>query len=88
MINLKGIEETLLKAAEGYKGTKNIKQQLTKEALANGLNKAQAKLIVRNVLMRLDKTESGKQSNAFGVAHNARDQTKHIIERISELKDF
>ena len=82
------MEETLLKAAEGYKDTKNIRTQLLKEALLYDISIEEAIELVDKVLARLEKTESGKQGNAFGIAHNPVTQTRNISDRIASLKSW
>jgi hypothetical protein len=71
-------ENKLLKAAEGYKGTTGIRQQLEGEADADGFTFDQAKQIIDRVLKRLAKTESGKNGGAFGTPHKAEDRYKAI----------
>lgn len=85
---MSGLEETLLKAAEGYKGTKNIRLQVFKEALANGATIKEAGELTNSVLGRLTHTETGRQSNAFGVAHNPLTQTQNIAKRVKECKSY
>lgn len=84
------LENVLLKAAEGYKGTTNIKQQLLKEAAAKGVTGDAADTIVSQVLRRLQRTErNGKKTgSAFGVPHKAVDQTQRIRETIQRMKDY
>lgn len=85
---MKSLEDTLLKSAEGYKGTKNIRMQILKEALANGVTFKEAGELTKNVLSRLQGTETGKQSNAFGVAHNPLTQTQNIAKRVKDFKSY
>lgn len=82
------MEETLLKAAEGYKGTDNIRTQLLKEALLYDITVEEAIELVDKVLARLDKTETGKQGGAFGVAHNPVTQTQNLGKRIASLRSW
>jgi hypothetical protein len=78
-------ENKLLKAAEGYKGTSGIKQQLVGEAETDGFDFNEAQRIVDTVLQRLKKTESGKNGGAFGTPHKATDRYKAIKEAIGGM---
>jgi hypothetical protein len=78
-------EETkLLKAAEGYKGTRSIKEQLTREAYTDGY----APDIVNIVLRRLHNTEkhSTRKGNKLGVAHNPNKQYQTLSLFIRQLR--
>lgn len=85
---LTNLENTLLKAAEGYKGTGNIKQQLLSEASTQGVTGEDAEAVVDRVLQRLQKTERNRKGGAFGVPHSAQSRTQRIRETIQRLKDF
>ena len=78
-------EEKLLKAAEGYKGTDNAETQLIAEAETDGYSNEDAQAIVKQVLKRLKKTESGKNGGAFGTAHKATDRYKAIKEAVKGM---
>jgi hypothetical protein len=78
-------ENKLLKAAEGYKGTDNIKDQIASEAKADGFDDSEVKILISNVLARLKKTESGKNGGAFGTPHKANDRYNAIRTRLKEV---
>jgi hypothetical protein len=71
-------EDKLINEAVSMKGNSGIETQLEGEAAADGFSASQVRAIVGNVLSRLDKTETGKRSNAFGKAHSAGDEYKAI----------
>lgn len=79
-------EIKLLKAAEGYKGTRNIKEQLAREAYTDGY----APDIVNIVLQRLYNTEkhSARKGNKFGVAHNPNKQYQTLSLFIRQLRGY
>lgn len=78
----------LLKAAEGYKGTDNIYNQLLYEAMSDGYKGDYAKDVVEKVLSRLNKSESGKKGGKLGVAHDPTKQTNRLAKIISELRNY
>jgi hypothetical protein len=78
-------ENKLLKAAEGYKGTPNVKSQLRAEAMTDGITGDEAEAILNNVMARLQKTESGKNGGAFGTPHKAKDRYGAIKKALSEV---
>ena len=76
----------LLKAAEGYKGTDNIEEQLLAEAASDGYDGAIGQRLVDRVMLRLEKTESGKKGGKLGVAHNPNTQWANLVAAIRNLK--
>jgi hypothetical protein len=82
---LENEENKLLKAAEGYKGTSGIKNQLIGEAETDGLSFDEATAVVNQVLNRLKKTESGKNGGAFGTPHKATDRYRSIKSAMKEM---
>jgi hypothetical protein len=83
---LENIENTLFQAAQGYKGTDNIENQLMQEAITKGLADDEAKAVVSKVLKRLKGTETGKKGNALGVAHNPVKQKNMLAVKIAEMR--
>jgi HEAT repeat protein len=81
-------ENKLLKAAEGYKGTSNIRWQLLREAVADGFSTEEATQLVNKVLKRLNNTESGETGNAFGKVQDPIDRWAKLRERIAQLRSF
>lgn len=79
-------EIKLLKAAEGYKGTRNIKEQLIREASTDGY----APDIINIVMQRLQNTEkhSTHKGNKFGVAHNPNKQYQTLSLFIRQLRGY
>ena len=79
-------EQKLLKAAEGYKGTRNIKEQLVREASTDGYSPD----IVNIVLQRLRNTEmqSDCKGNKFGIAHNPNKQYQTLSLFIRQLRGY
>lgn len=79
-------EQKLLKAAEGYKGTRNIKEQLMREASTDGYSPD----IVNIVLQRLHNTErqSDCKGNKFGIAHNPNKQYQTLALFIRQLRGY
>jgi hypothetical protein len=82
------LEERLLKAAEGYKGTANIKQQLLGEAAAAGVIGQEAVNLVSKVLSRLQKTETGAVGKTLGKAQDPNDRWRKLAARIQQLRSY
>ena len=79
-------EIKLLKAAEGYKGTRGIKEQLIREASTDGYSPD----IVNIVLQRLRNTEKQAdcKGNKFGIAHNPNKQYQALSLFIRQLRSY
>jgi hypothetical protein len=88
MGQIKDEENKLLQEAAGLKGTNNIKTQLLGEAASDGITGNEAIQIIKRVLARLGKTETGKQSGAFGKPHKATDEYKAVKETVSGLHGY
>jgi hypothetical protein len=80
------LEQKLLTAAEGYKGTDDIGMQLLMEAQASGLDTRQATALVQRVLARLNKTETGRTGGAFGVPHDPVKQKNNLATSIGQRR--
>ena len=80
-------EIKLLKAAEGYKGTKNIRGQLEREASTDGEH---SKIIIDRVMKRLANTEKNlsQTGSKFGVAHNPNKQYQTLSLFIKQLRAY
>jgi hypothetical protein len=85
---MKDLENKLLKAAEGYKGTANVKKQLIAEAKTDGLDDEEAAAIVDKVLKRLNKTETGKRGSTLGKAQNPYARVKRLSALIAGLRSW
>lgn len=88
-MQLEAEENKLLKAAEGYKGTINIREQLMAEAATDGYTGADAEAIVSAVINRLNKTEKKKsKGSALGVAHDPTKRANNMATLISQLRSW
>jgi hypothetical protein len=81
-------EEKLLKAAEGYKGTNNIQQQLLSEAQSDGIVGQAAVQLVNRVMQRLNKTESGAQGNNLAAQHDPVQRWKNLALRLQSMRSY
>jgi hypothetical protein len=82
------LENRLLKAAEGYKGSANIRQQLLSEATTAGVTGYIAVQLVNRVLKRLSKTESGTVGKTLGQAQDPNLRWQKLAARIKQLRSF
>jgi len=85
-MQLKSIENKLLKAIEGYKDTKNIQQQLESLATAEGLEGDDLTAVVGAVMTRLKNTEKPKKGSKFGKAHNPNKQYANLVQLIQSMR--
>lgn len=78
-------ERKLMQAAAGYKDTANVKEQLLKEALADGYDQESAAQLVEQVMRKLRRSETGRLGNKFAKSHNPNKQWANLA---SNMKRF
>jgi hypothetical protein len=86
------VDETnkLLKAAEGYKGTDHIREQLLRECMTDGYVSPEADDIVDNVLERLSNTEQhlSVTGPAMGKAQDPQKRYRHMVDVVQGLHSY
>jgi hypothetical protein len=78
-------ENKLLKEAEGLKGSDEAPAIIAAEATNDGLSDDDVRLIVKSVMERLAKTESGNVGHAFGKAHDPKDEHAAIKTGVQDM---
>ncbi len=72
------LEKRLLASATGYKDLPNCRAQVYREALATGVDAETAAAVTDKVMHALQKTERKELGTKYGVAHDPRQQYRHL----------